>query len=82
MSVVLIKNDDDDDVGGIAGWTVIQRRLDGSVDFYRNWSDYRLGFGHLDGEFWLGNERIHQLTNQGKYTTDITSFILLVVFVG
>jgi len=50
-----------------AGWTVIQKRLDGSVDFYRNWTEYRRGFGQPEGEFWLGNERIHQLTDQGKY---------------
>ncbi|XP_050083669.1 ficolin-2-like [Anopheles aquasalis] len=44
------------------GWVVIQYRFNGSEDFYRNWTDYQKGFGALDGEFWLGNEIIYQLT--------------------
>lgn len=46
------------------GWTVFQKRLNGTVDFYRGWDDYKKGFGLMDGEFWLGLDKIHRLTNQ------------------
>ncbi|XP_062607473.1 ficolin-2-like [Saccostrea cucullata] len=49
------------------GWTVFQRRMDGSEDFYRTWSEYRNGFGNFTGEFWLGNEKLSRLLSQGSY---------------
>ncbi|XP_054856011.1 angiopoietin-2-like isoform X2 [Eublepharis macularius] len=54
------------------GWTVIQHRKDGSVDFQRNWQEYKMGFGSPHGEYWLGNEFVHLLTTtQGSYSLRI-----------
>ncbi|XP_071795900.1 uncharacterized protein [Asterias amurensis] len=51
------------------GWIVVQRRYNGSVNFNRNWTEYKKGFGSMDDEFWLGNEILHNLTDaEGNWT--------------
>ena len=44
------------------------------MDFYRNWADYKRGFGDVNGEFWLGNDNIHLLTkrNDQKLKIELT----------
>ena len=50
------------------GWTVFQKRLDGS-------DDYKRGFGNLNGEFWLGLENIYRLTKeQSRLRVDLEDF--------
>lgn len=63
-STVPVRCDMDTDNGG---WTVIQRRINGSVDFFRGWEDYKIGFGDASGEYWIGLHNLHELTKQGKY---------------
>lgn len=55
-----------DQVTAGGGWTVFQKRLDGSVDFYRGWIDYKAGFGHLNGEYWLGLDKLNRLTTMNN----------------
>ncbi|XP_077390352.1 angiopoietin-related protein 3 [Festucalex cinctus] len=47
--------------------TVIQRRVDGSVDFDQTWEKYENGFGDLEKDFWLGLKKIHSIIQQGSY---------------
>ncbi len=51
------------------GWTVFQKRDDfvPQEDFYRTWLEYKRGFGNLQQQFWLGNDRLSMLTNQDSH---------------
>ncbi|CAC5416919.1 unnamed protein product [Mytilus coruscus] len=52
-------------------WTVIQRRFNGYVTFDRTWDEYRKGFGSVSGEYWLGNENIHQISSSTSHKLSI-----------
>merc|ERR1739838_108798 len=58
------------------GWLVFQKRFDGSVDFFRSWDDYTVGFGNLSTEFWLGLNSIQKLTRTRKFhlRVDLSDF--------
>ena len=58
------------------GWVVFQRREDGSVNFYKDWVDYKNGFGDLKKEFWLGLDKISRLTKNSPQTIrfDLSDF--------
>lgn len=45
--------------------------MDGSINFNRSWSDYKNGFGFINSEFWIGNQKLSTLTNQRKYQLQI-----------
>ncbi|CAC5405744.1 Fibrinogen-like protein 1,Fibrinogen-like protein A,Ryncolin-2,Angiopoietin-related protein 2,Ryncolin-1,Ryncolin-3,Ficolin-1 [Mytilus coruscus] len=55
----------------VAKREVIQRRFNGSVDFYRTWKEYKEGFGNVNTEYWLGNDDIHLLTANGPHRVHI-----------
>ena len=49
------------------GRTIIQSRVNAQIDFYRNWTDYRDGFGSMPSDFWIGLEKIYQITRNRSF---------------
>lgn len=45
----------------------MQQHVDGSNFFNRTWSEFKAGFGNTSGNYWLGNEQLHTLTQDNKY---------------
>lgn len=60
------------------GWIVIQQRINGKEKFNRNWKAYKNGFGNFTGDFFLGLEKIHRLTNEQPHEL----YILMERFYG
>merc|ERR1712226_439214 len=58
---------DMDTEGG--GWTTIQRRNSGTLNFFQNFETYAEGFGNLGErtEFWIGNRLLHEMTSRWNY---------------
>jgi len=46
---------------------LIQQNVDGSDFFNRSWQEFKVGFNDSSGNYWLGNERLSQLTLSRRY---------------
>ena len=58
------------------GWTVIERRQDGSIDFAnRDWVEYENGLCNLDDEFFAWIKSVHCLTSQGDWELRIDYYL-------
>jgi len=53
------------------GWSVIMRRRTGLLSFNRDWNEYKIGFGDLSSEHWIGLDTIHYMTNQLNHSLRI-----------
>uniref|UniRef100_A0A7M5XEM1 Fibrinogen C-terminal domain-containing protein n=2 Tax=Clytia hemisphaerica TaxID=252671 RepID=A0A7M5XEM1_9CNID len=49
------------------GWTVILYRTTSQHNWNVGWNQYKNGIGEITGDFYLGNELVHQITDSGQY---------------
>lgn len=49
-------------------WTVILNRFSGDVNFYRNWFEYKSGFGNIATEFWIGLDKLYEVSHAKWFT--------------
>ena len=49
----------------VGNFIILVQQLKGSVNFTRNWTEYKNRFGDFAGfDFWIGNENIYAITNR------------------
>ena len=46
----------------VTGWLTVIRRINGTVDFNKTWNEYKVGFGDVSHEHWIGNDNLNLLT--------------------
>jgi len=54
-------------VMSIFGWIIIHQHLGHAFGWNLTWVDYKAGFGSIDGDFWLGLEKMYLLTSSQPY---------------
>ena len=47
----------------LLGWLTVIKRINGTVDFGKTWNEYKIGFGDISHEYWIGNDNLHLITN-------------------
>ena len=47
---------------------LVQQNINGSNFFNRSWAEYKAGFNDSNGNYWIGNDRLSQLTLTDRYT--------------
>ncbi|KRF81327.1 fibrinogen-like protein A [Drosophila virilis] len=52
-----------DNIAG-PGWTVIHRRINNNLIFQQNWIAYERGFGDSSSNFFIGLQKLYQLTSR------------------
>jgi len=45
----------------------MMQKVDHTPSFDRTWDEFKAGFGDISGDYWLGNDQIHQLTKDDDY---------------
>ena len=46
---------------------LVQQNIDGSDFFNRSWAEFKVGFNDSEGNYWIGNDLLSQLTQSGPY---------------
>ncbi|CAH1802188.1 unnamed protein product [Owenia fusiformis] len=59
-----------------SGWLILAHRFDGSVDFNLDWTAYKLGFGNIMKEHFIGMDNIVAVLQQKRYKArfDLTTW--------
>jgi len=60
----------------------MMQKTDNSPSFSRNWNDFKAGFGVVTGNFWLGNDQIHQLTDHWSDRSLTLTLTLTITLTG
>ena len=49
------------------GWTRVMNRINYASDFYKNWTEYKAGFGDVKRDHWLGFDSILKIMSNGEF---------------